>query len=67
MNIATNIGICLNKVSIYKPPSVDNNVFTTELSKALDEVFLLSENIICIGDLNSDLLQPLSNNKLGKC
>ena len=54
-------------ISAYKPPSVDNNVFTTELSKALDEVFLLIENIICIGDLNSDLLQPLSNNKQGKC
>ena len=47
-------------ISAYKPPSVDNNVFTTESSKALDEVFLLIENIICIGDLNSDLLQPLS-------
>ena len=40
----------LNRViiSAYKPPSVDNNVFTTELSKALDEVFLLSENFVCI-------------------
>ena len=40
--------------SAYKPPSVDNNVFTTELSKALDEAFLLSENIVFIGYLNSD-------------
>ena len=54
-------------ISAYKPPSVDNNIFTTELSKALDEAFLLSENIVCIGDLNSDLLQPLSSNKQGKC
>ena len=54
-------------ISAYKPPSVDNNIFTTELSKALDEAFLLSENIVCIGDLNSDLLQPLSSNKQGRC
>ena len=26
-------------ISAHKPPSVDNNVFTIELSKALDEVF----------------------------
>jgi hypothetical protein len=54
-------------ISAYKPPSVDNNAFTTELSMVLDEAFLLSENIVCTGDLNSDLLQPLSNNKQGKC
>ncbi|CAB4039134.1 Neuroendocrine convertase 1, partial [Paramuricea clavata] len=53
-------------ISAYKPPSVDNSAFTTELSMVLDEAFLLSENIVCTGDLNSDLLQPLSNNKQGK-
>ena len=51
----------------YKPPSVDNNTFTNELLKVLDQATLLSDNIICIGDLNCDILHPLHNNKQGKC
>ena len=54
-------------VSVYKPPSVDNNTFTSELSKTLDQATLISQNLVCIGDLNCDLLHPLDNNKQGKC
>ena len=39
-------------LSAYKPPSVDNNTFTNELLKVMDQATLLSDNIICIGDLN---------------
>ena len=54
-------------MSAYKPPSLDNSTFTCELSRVLDEAFVLCENIICIGDLNSEILHPLCDNKLGKC
>ena len=54
-------------VCAYKPPSVDNNIFKTHLSKLLDEATLLGQNLVCIGDLNCDLLHPLDNNKQGKC
>ena len=54
-------------LSAYKPPSVDNNTFTNELFKVLDQATILSDNIICIGDLNCDILHPLHNNRQGKC
>ena len=54
-------------VSAYKPPSVNNATFTNELSRVLDAAFLLCENVVCIGDLNSDILHPLCNNKQGQC
>ena len=54
-------------LSAYKPPSVDNNIFTNEMLKVMDQATLLSDNIICIGDLNCDILHPLHNNKQGKC
>ena len=64
--------LCIGKrqfalISAYKPLSVDNNTFTRYLSTLLDEEFLLCENVICIGDLNADILHPLYNNKQGKC
>ena len=54
-------------ISAYKPPSVENNTFTRDLSTVLDEAFLLCENVICIGDLNADILHPLYSKKQGKC
>ena len=54
-------------VCAYKPPSVDNNTFKNDLSKLLDEATQLGQNLVCIGDLNCDLLHPLVNNKQGKC
>ena len=54
-------------ISAYKPPSVDNTAFTSELTLLLDEAFRTSENVICIGDLNCDIINPLHNNQQGKC
>ena len=53
-------------LSAYKPPSVDNNTFTNELLKVLNQATLLSNNVIYTGDLNCDILHPLHNNKQGK-
>ena len=54
-------------VCAYKPPSVDNNSFKNDLAKLLDEASLQGQNLMCIGDLNCDLLHPLDNNKQVKC
>ena len=57
-------------ISAYKPPSADNITFTSDLTRVLarvlDEAFLLCENVICIGDLNLEILHSLYN-KQGKC
>ena len=44
---------------LNKPPSVDNAIFSKELSTMLDEALSFSDTIICTGDLNSDILHPL--------
>ena len=54
-------------ITAYKPPSVDNNTFKRELCDLLDEANSLSDNVICTGDLNSDILHPLDNHKEGQC
>ena len=54
-------------ISAYKPPNVDNNTLNTDLCKVLDQAFNLSENVICMGDLNCDIMHPLHNNKQEKC
>ena len=50
-------------LSAYRLPTVDNTTLTTELSNMLYEASLLSDNIICMGELNCDILHPLHNNK----
>ena len=54
-------------ISTYKPPSIDNLTFTSELTTLLDEATCISENVICVGDLNCDIINPLQNNRQGKC
>ena len=54
-------------ISAHKPPSVNNTTFTSELTLLLHEPFRTSENVICIGDLNCDIINPLHNNQQGKC
>ena len=43
----------------YKPPSVNNNIFTDEMYTLLDAAISNQPNIICLGDLNCDILHPL--------
>ena len=45
----------------------NNNTFKRELCDLLDEANSLSDNVICTGDLNSDILHPLDNHKEGQC
>lgn len=45
-------------ISAYKPPSIDNSTFTKEMLAVLDKAISLCENVICIGDLVCDLLNP---------
>ena len=47
----------------YKPPSVNNNIFTDEMYTLLDAAISNRPNIICLGDLNCDILHPLDNGK----
>ena len=54
-------------ISAYKPPSIDNISFTSELITLLDNPFCITENVIFIGNLNCDILNPLHNNEQGKC
>ncbi|PFX21740.1 Neuroendocrine convertase 1 [Stylophora pistillata] len=54
-------------VSAYKPPSVNNATFRTELTSVLDQATSLCVNVICLGDLNFDIIHPFMNNNQGKC
>ena len=45
----------------YRPPLMKNQSFEIDLTKCLDKMFISYENLICIGDLNYDLL------KIEKC
>lgn len=54
-------------IAAYKPPSVENTIFTSDMFSLLDKATSISDNIICIGDLNCDILKPLDNNKQGRC
>ena len=50
----------------YRPPSMKNQNFESDLTKYLDKMLINYENLICIGDLNYDLLskdksKPLTN------
>ena len=49
----------------YKIPSVNNDVFSDEIYTLLDTTISNWSNVICFGDLNSDILHPLDNGKEG--
>ena len=54
-------------IAAYKPPSVDNVPFTSDMYSLLDKATSQSDNIICLGDLNCDISNPLDNNNKGRC
>lgn len=54
-------------ISAYKPPPIDNISFTSELITLLDNPFCITKNVIFIGNLNCDILNPLHNKEQGKC
>ena len=65
---------CTAIMCAYKPPSVDNTIFSKELSTMLDEDLSFSDTVICTGNLNSDILYPLAytyvllrDKKEGRC
>ena len=67
--ILINIQIGQQKISlltVYKPPSVKNEVFMQELSAVLDIAIWNNPNVICLGDMNCDLLHPCDNAKQGR-
>jgi len=51
----------------YKPPSVNNGTFRTELTTVLDQAISFCEKVICLGDLNCDIINPVMNNNQDKC
>ena len=53
-------------LSAYKPPSVENEIFRRELSALLDLAISNRPDVICVGDLNCDLLHPMDNGKQGR-
>lgn len=53
-------------IGAYRQPSMKNQDFELDLTKCLDKMFMHYDNLICLGDLNYDLLrkdkcQPLNN------
>ena len=56
------VALFVTLISAYKP-SVDNNTFTRELLNVLDNATKHSENILCVGDLNCDILHPTNGDK----
>ena len=57
------LALFVTLISAYKPPSVDNNTFTRELLNVLDNATRHSENILCVGDQNCDILYLTNGNK----
>ena len=57
------LALFVTLISAYKPPSVDNNTFTRELLNVLDNATRHSENILCVGDLNCDILHATNGDK----
>ena len=53
-------------LSVYKPPSVNNETFTTEMGVILDAAISNRPDVICIGDFNADILNPMENSKQGR-
>ena len=53
-------------VCAYKPPSISNLMFANEMSTILDKAISNRPNVICLGDLNCDILHPLQNGKEGR-
>ena len=49
-------------IAAYKPPSVDNVPFTSDMYSLLNKATSQSHNIICLGNLNYDISNPLDNN-----
>jgi len=50
----------------YKPPSVNNNAFTNEMYSPLDAALVNRPNVICLGELNCDILHPRDDGKQGR-
>ena len=58
------LALFVTLISAYKRPSVDNNTFTRDqLLNVLDNATRHSENILCVGNLNCDILHPTNGNK----
>ena len=53
-------------IAAYKPPSVNNVPFTSDMYSVLDKATSQRNNIICLGDLNCDISNPLDNNNKGR-
>lgn len=54
-------------IAAYKPPCVDNVPFTFDMYSLLDKATSQSDNIICLGDLNCDINNPLDNDNKRRC
>ena len=50
----------------FKPPSVNNNTFSDEIYGLLDAAISNRSNLICLGDLDCDILHPLEDGKEGR-
>ena len=46
---------------------MDNVPFTSNMYTLLDKATSQSNNIICLGDFNCDISNPLDNNNKGRC
>ena len=46
-------------VGAYRKPSLENQVFENDIIKSLDQIFLKFDHVICLGDLNYDLLRKV--------
>ena len=68
--ILLDLTICQTRfalIAAYKPPSVDNVPFTSDMYSLLDKASSLCDNIICLWDLNCAISNPLDNNNHGRC
>jgi hypothetical protein len=51
-------------IGAYKPPTVPENIFTSDFIKCLDQVTCNYDNFMVLGDLNFDYLHAEKGNAL---
>lgn len=51
-------GVCVVVGVVYRPPHLDHKLFLDDLESTISTCLAISENIICFGDLNIDMLKP---------
>jgi hypothetical protein len=65
-NIESLLEVTFNKqkclfLSVYKPPSMRDNIFSDDFNKTTDKIVKMYDNFIIMGDINFNMLDDVNN------